>query len=274
MELHEKLPNFKSDLPTYFPVHLSLRVNTEFSGSQLLNQIDDRLISARKTSEMYLNYLIENTHLLEDPSCEQFLTTQLETCESLSLTKHKLQTLQSALKTAHKEFVDSRKFEEDLSLSNYHVYKDVTKTNFADKIVQDLDKLEDSDQAYKDILKADTSFQYLKNALFVLQNPEDPLPDEQKDDDVAIAGGKISLKDPLSLNFFVEPVLLAKCNHVYERKYITRQMQDGVPINCPVTGCSATIKSGDLRDDKLMALRVKAYLAKKSRTEKSSVVRI
>lgn len=275
MESLDKQPNFESDLPSYFPVHLSLRVNTEFSGSQLLNLIDDRLIAVRKSSEMYLNYLSDNTHLLQDPRCGQFLTAQLQTCKKLSLSKHRLQTLQSTLKSAHREFVESRRLEQDLSLDNYHVYQDVTKQNFADKIVDDLKELGSGDEAeYEDILRADTSFQYLKNALFVLSNPEDPLPDDLKDDDVAVAGGKISLKDPLSLNYFVEPVTSRKCNHVYEKKHIMRLFQDGIPINCPVTGCAATIKSDDLRDDKLMALRVKAFLAQRKKKEQSLVVRI
>lgn len=275
MEAINHQPNFESDIPTYFPVHLSLRVNTEFSATQLLNQIDDRIISVKKSAELYLTYLSQNAHLLQDSHSGEYLTKQLRAFKKLLLSKYRLQALQSSLKTAHREFVESRRQEQDLSLDNYYIYKDVTKKNFADRIVNDLKESEEAnDSSFEDILRADTSFQYLRNALFVLQHPEDPLPDELRDDDVAVAGGKISLKDPLSLNYFVEPVSSRRCNHVYEKQHIMRLFQEDVPINCPVTGCSATIRSDDLRDDELMALRVKAFLAQDNKKEHTLVVRI
>lgn len=253
-------PNFESDIPTYFPIHLSLRVNTEFSAHQLLNQIDDRLVTVRKNTEGFLSYLSENSHLLQDPKGHTYLAKQLQAFKQLLLSKYSLQSLQTSLKAAHREFVESRRQELDLSLDNYYVYKDVTKQNFADKIVDELAK--NDEPSYNDLLRGDATYQYLKNALFVVENPEDPLPDESNDDDVEVAGGKISLKDPLSLNYFVEPVSSRKCHHIYEKQHIMRQFHDDTPINCPVIGCSATIQVGDLRDDKLMALRVKVFLSR------------
>lgn len=268
-------PNFESDLPRYFPVHLGLRVNTEFSASQLLHQIDDRLLSVRKNTDQYLAYLSENPHLLHDGRCGQYLSGQLQAFKKLLHSKYRLQALQTSLRSAHREFVESRRQEQDLSLDNYYIYKDVTKQNFADKIVDDLrESNSTSDGAFDSILKGDSGYQYLKNALFVLERPEDPLPEELRDDDVAVAGGKISLKDPLSLNYFLEPVSSRKCNHVYEKRHIMRLFVENAPINCPVTGCSASLRSDDLRDDMLMALRVKTYLAQQGRKEQSLVVRI
>ncbi|SGZ52064.1 CIC11C00000002898 [Sungouiella intermedia] len=262
-------PNFESDLPTYFPLHLSLRVNTEFSAHQLLNQIDDRLVILRKNTDGFLTYLSENSHLLQDNRCNNYLSNQLQALKKLLLSKYRLQALQSLLKAAHREFVESRRQELDLSLDNYYIYKDVTKQNFADKIVDEL--AQEDDTSYESLLKGDSMYQFFKNALFVVENPEDPLPDEQNDDEVAVAGGKISLKDPLSLNYFVEPVSSRKCHHIYEKKHIMRQFQDNLPINCPVIGCTAKLQAADLLDDKLMALRVKVFL---SRTKKQSLVRV
>lgn len=262
-------PNFELDLPSYFPLHLSLRVNTEFSAHQLLNQIDDRLVTVRKNTDGFLSYLSENSHLLQDPKCRSYLAKQLQAFRRLLLSKYRLQALQTSLKAAHREFVESRRQELDLSLDNYYIYKDVTKQNFADKFVDEVAHQDES--SHLELLRGDVTYQYIKNALFVVENPEDPLPDELKDDDVAMAGGKISLKDPLSLNYFVEPVSSRKCHHIYEKQHIMRQLQDDMPINCPVIGCSATIQRGDLRDDKLMALRVKVFL---SRTKKLTLVRV
>lgn len=267
------LPNFEDGLPAYFPVHLSLRINTDFAQVQLLSQIDAKLLAARKVGEAFLAHVSSNPHLLQDSHCAEFLDKQVAVFEKLLLAKYKLQSLQSTLKTAHRAFVDSRRQEQDLGLANYHVYKDVTKENFADKIIGDLDHGL-GDELFRNILAADSSFQYLKNARYVLASPEDPLPDDLKDEDVAVAGGKLSLKDPLSLEYFVEPVLLRKCHHVYEKEHIARLLQGHAQINCPVTGCSAQLASNDLREDKLMALRVKVYLARTRRREQSLVVRI
>lgn len=265
------IPNFESDLPTYFPVHSSLRVKTEFANILLLGQIDDRLHKIKKNAEDYLSYTIANPHLLRDKNCLVFLEIQLEAFVKLLLAKHKLQTLQLSLKSAHRDLVDGRRHEQDLDLDNYRIYKDVTKTNFADKIVSDLDEMFER-SSNNAILRADSSFQYLKNARFVLENPEDPLPDDQKDEDVAVAGGKISLKDPLSLNFFAHPVISKKCSHVFEKEHIFRLMEGHSQIHCPVTGCSAHLAPNDLQEDKLMALRVKVYLAKER--QQPSAIRI
>lgn len=271
------IPNFDTDLPQYFPVHLSLRVNTDFSSVLLLNQIDDQLLALKKSTDTYLDYVSSNPHLLGD-ECTRFLGKQLESFVKLFGAKFRLQTLQNTLKSAHREFVESRRHEQDLSLSNYQVYQEVEKTNFADKIIGELhDTLEGPDRAtYDDILRADSLYQYLKNARFVLENPEDPIPEDVENEELAVAGGKISLKDPLSLNYFVHPMISRKCGHVYEKEHIMSLLESHALLNCPVTGCQETVGRGDLREDKLMALRVKVFTgrARRSRREVSPMVRI
>lgn len=275
--IHMETPNFDTDLPRYFPVHLSLRVNTEFSSVLLLNQIDDQLLMLKRTTDQYLDYVGSNPQLVSKPECTRFLNTQLTSFVQLFGAKFRLQTLQSALKTAHREFVDSRRHEQDLSLANYHVYQDVDKANFADRIVDELhETLEGPNKlSFDEILRADSMYQYLKNAQFVLENPEDPIPEDQENEELAVAGGKISLKDPLSLNYFVEPMISRKCGHVFEREHIMKLLEAHLQINCPVTGCQARVSRADLREDKLMALRVKVHRARdRPRREKSPVVRI
>lgn len=261
------LPNFEAGLPAYFPVHLNFRVNTDFAQIQLLGQIDSKLLAMRKVGESFLSDVSENPDLLKDPKCLEFLEKQADSFAKLLLSKFKLQLLQNTLKSAHRGLVESRRQEQDLSLDNYHVYKDVVKENFADSIIASLDENDNFDN----ILRADPSYQYFKNARFVLLNPEDPLPDDMTDEELAVAGGKISLKDPLSLNYFVNPMISRKCNHVYEKEHILRLLEGHSQINCPVTGCSAHLTSNDLRDDKLMTLRVKVYLANKKREQHLAV---
>lgn len=271
------IPNFDTDLPQYFPVHLSLRVNTDFSSVLLLNQIDDQLLALKKATDAYLDYVSSRPHLLGD-ECTRFLGKQLDSFSKLFQAKFRLQTLQNTLKSAHREFVESRRHEQDLSLANYQVYQEVDKVNFADKIVGELQAtLEGPERAtYDDIMRADSMYQYLRNARFVLENPEDPIPEDVESEELAVAGGKISLKDPLSLNYFVHPMISRKCGHVYEREHIMSLLERHALLNCPVTGCQETVARGDLREDKLMALRVKVFTgrARGPRRDTSPVVRI
>lgn len=259
-----ELPDF-TVLPEYFPVHLSVRVNTDFTHVSLLAQLDDRLLATKKITEDFLLHVSANSHLLQNEKSQRFLQSQLRVYAELVNAKYKLQHLQTTLKTAHRAYVDSRRLEQPLNLETYADYVQMAKPNFADAIVEQLDS-----QAcdFTPILAADASYQYLKNACFVLEHPEDPLPDDPKDEEeLTVAGGKISLKDPLSLNYFVHPVMLRKCGHIYEREHIMQSLHGS--INCPITGCSAQLGSGDLQDDKLMALRVKVYLAQEKKRERA-----
>lgn len=269
------VPNFDTDLPHYFPVHLSLRVNTDFSSVLLLNQIDDHILALKKSTDTFLDYVSSNPHLLGD-ECTRFLNKQLGSFVKLYGAKFRLQTLQTTLKSAHREFVESRRHEQDLSLTNYQVYQEVEKANFADKIVGELhETLEGPERkSYDDIIRADSVYQYLKNALFVLEHPEDPIPEDVENEELAVAGGKISLKDPLSLNYFVHPMNSRKCGHVYEREHIMSLLESQPLLNCPVTGCEETVGRSDLREDKLMALRVKVFTGRTRSRREVSPVRI
>lgn len=270
-EIDVSVPDFENDLPLYFPMHLSLRVNTEFAQVQLVAQINDRMAAVRKTTESFIEYIVENSHLLQDPQTLRFLGAQIDVYTRLARARYRLHALQSTLKTAHRTFLENRRDEQNLSLSNLYVYKDVVKENFADSIIAKLDSETHSEESVSAMLAGDAALLYISNAKFVLDHPEDPLPDDLADDDVAISGGKISLKDPLSLNYFVDPVLSRKCQHVYEKEHIFQLLEAQLPLDCPVTGCAARLLRADLREDKLMALRVKVHLARTKKRDQQAI---
>lgn len=270
----EPLPNFSTDLPTHYGIHLSLRLNTATGQLLHFGKIEERLQQCRKTTAAFLDFCSGNPHMFENAKAVAFLESQKTAYEKMLLAKYRLQALQSALKTTNRDFAENRRHTLDLTLGNFDNYKAEVQHDFFDAALASLDTLDTGSQAaFALLLRGDLTFQLLKNAAFVLQNPEKPLPDDMTDDDVAVAGGKISLKDPLSLNYFVDPVASRKCGHVYEKEHIERLIGLAPQISCPVTGCDAYLTRADLAPDQVMALRVKVYLATRSR-EQASVVRI
>lgn len=270
------LPNLK-EFPAYVPVHPDVKPNTEFGSLLLLREIDERLLSIKNSTESFINYITTSPHLAEKEGFKVFSTQMLEAYEKFYTSKVKLQVLQQALKDLHRELVDSRRSALQLTLSNYDMCKELMKRNFADSFGDKIDEImkEKMGQHTQELLHRDPGYTFMKNALFVLQHPEDPLQDEQADEELAVEGGKISLKDPLSMNYFSDPVVSKKCSHVFEREHILRLIRaTREKYACPVTGCDAYLTESDLLPDKLMKLRVKVYMGRAKKRDHESVVRI
>lgn len=270
------LPNFK-DFPSYIPVHADIKVNTDSGSLLLLRELDEKLQKIKDDAESLIEYASERSHLVQNDKFQIYCSNTLKSYEQIYSAKVKLQALQLAMKNTHRELVEGRRSTLTLTLSNYDSCKELMKRNFADSFSENLDELllEKLGAHLEGLLHRDPAFSYIKNALFVLQNPEDPLQDEQVDEELAVEGGKISLKDPLSLNYYSDPVVSKKCMHVFEREHIVRQIRaTREKYACPVTGCNACLTESDLSPDKLMKLRVKVYMGRANKREHESVVRI
>lgn len=265
-------PDFSLNVPQYFPIHPNLRVNTNFSNSQFQKEIDDRISAIKKITDGFVEDLA-NYPLTQLEEAARFIVQQTHAYAELTRTKFRLLTVQSALRQAHSTIISTQRLEEEITLANYSSYCEMTQDNFADAISKDLEDRLDQAHEYDAVLKADAWYQYAKNSLFVLEHPEDPLPDEQVDEDLAMEGGKISLKDPLSLNYFVDPVISLNCKHVFEKEHIMRLLSREPNMMCPITGCVAQLTRKDFQPDLLMQLRVKSHKAKdKSRQTRAARV--
>lgn len=275
-ETSAKLPDFNS-FPDYIPVHPSVKVNTEFGSLLLLREIEEQLLSIQSSAESFIEYASSSPQLAQNEGFKVYSEQMIKSYEKFYLAKVKLQALQLALKNAHRELVDHRRTTLELTLSNYDECKELIRKNFADGFSDDLDELirEKLGARFEELLHRDPSFTFIRNAFFVLQFPEDPLQDEQVDEELAVEGGKISLKDPLSMNYFSDPVVSKRCFHVFERAHIVRQMRVARDeYACPVTGCDQYLSESDLSPDKLMKLRVKVYMGMTKKRDHESVVRI
>lgn len=271
--LESEIIDFNTYPPKYLPVHLSLRVSTDFTHSQFQREIEDKISTIKKVTSEFLDLIAPMYPLSQAEDSKQVLQNQTESYASLVKIKFLIQNVQTTLRLASTALLDSRRAEEDVTLENYMTYYELNKEDFADGIVEML-KLQKYILDFERILKADSWYQYIRNAFFVLQHPEDPLPDDQADEELAMEGGKISLKDPLSLNYFVEPVMSVSCKHVYEKEHILRLMERQSDVQCPITGCDAKMTKKDLVPDLLMQLRIKAHEAKEKNKVQSRAARV
>ncbi|RKP32620.1 hypothetical protein METBISCDRAFT_21307 [Metschnikowia bicuspidata] len=280
MQAVPEIPDFAHYVPAYFPIHLTLRVNTDFTHTQLQRDIDEKISVVKKIACEFIDDMAGTCPLRHPELAQDFLKKQTQSYALLVESKYRLQMLQTLLRQMQLLLAETRRFEEDVSLANYASYCETTKDNFADAIVKGLETSQRgtpsdtrSDPACIVLLKADAWYQYIKNAFFVLQHPEDPIPDDKEDgpesEDLAVEGGKISLKDPLSLNYYVEPMMAIPCKHIFEKEHIMRLFSKDRSIMCPITGCVAEITRKDLLPDLLMQLRVKVYKA----SEKTRLLR-
>lgn len=263
----QPIPDFSGDLPTYFPMHPNLRLNNEYLKISHLKVIEELLNEVIKSVQKFLGYVASNPHLLEDPNTAIFLELQRDTYMSILRSKLELQSLQNSFGSGHQEVMATKQFDSPLRVENYHTYKEMEKPDFADIIMRHINDSTTLPKVIEQHIKNDYVLHYLRHAKFVLENPEDPLPDESTDEELAVSGGKISLKDPLSMDFFSEPVMSKVCKHVFENKHISQQLARTRQIDCPITGCEAVVNSRDLQDDLLMALRVKAFQARDKKRE-------
>jgi hypothetical protein len=94
--------------------------------------------------------------------------------------------------------------------------------------------------------------------------------DDDDDDDVAINSERISLKCPITLLRFKDPVTSTKCPHSFERQAIEDMIRNGTAparggrrnqhhinrsVQCPV--CSVLLTMQDLRADPVLVRRVR-----------------
>lgn len=96
------------------------------------------------------------------------------------------------------------------------------------------------------------------------------------DDDIAIAREKVSLKCPITLQTFQDPVTSAKCRHTFERSAIEDMIRQSIITHVPVAGgrrvhavrcpeCSTINTKEDFHADHVILRRVKRAEEEKAR---------
>ncbi|CAH2354999.1 hypothetical protein CLIB1423_20S01772 [[Candida] railenensis] len=267
-------------LPSYLPLHSSLLRKFEKIHSNrppeydiISQSINDLVRSTRD----YIEYILkkesgQDAAIYVD---DTLLTNNLQALESLIRSKYDLDVLMDSTKESRSRIRQDTKEVQPLTIESLQESTNELDVgqNFDEVIISNYNsnlELHSSQSSFRSYLSGAPSYQYVKNVSFILTHPEDPLPDDnsalQTSDDLEVAGGKISLKDPISLQYFKDPVRSKKCLHVFESSTINSMFPDhrsGALIECPTDGCKAQISRQDLEPDELMQLRVRVYLAAK-----------
>lgn len=257
------------DVPRYLPVTTeSLRRINEFlvSKDELTNKLEDQIKGIRSDVDRFIEFVV-NENLFDDlTGMKRVLETHRESVYEVLKQKADAEVWKSAFISSRARIHSNMHGEEILNLQNIGQYQQSEELGFYELIKKEYDQSKDMDaqtNQFEAYLKNQDLYQFIKNISFILDHPEDPLPDEVEDEEISVAGGKISLKDPISLNYFVEPMKSRRCNHVYEKEHILVALaQEGSGNQCPVSGCSNRMSSRDLVPDEMMTIRVKVYQAR------------
>lgn len=283
---HNNVPQDKSiitgsiDLPEYFPLNQSLVKDFERTGrlqTKVDQTIKESINNILSQTEEYLKFLLDDENLTSMDLDSKFFSTNLITLESLLKSQYELGIWKKSVEESKLKIRLKQRQEVELNLESLEYYQNqVDEYHFGDLMKKEYDEYRDihnQETSFQTILATNDSYKYLKNVAFILQNPQHPLPEEAEDDELEVAGGKISLKDPLSLNYYHTPLISKKCGHIFEQDTIFDYLNNN--SKCPVDGCGAVLTRNDLKPDKIMTLRVKAHLLKdKTKKPQANVDRL
>ncbi|KAG6896457.1 hypothetical protein C0992_008180 [Termitomyces sp. T32_za158] len=102
-----------------------------------------------------------------------------------------------------------------------------------------------------------------KGAVFLLrermrENEQDG-DESDDDDDLEMGGVSQNYNCPITLTLLVDPVTSDVCKHSFSRAAIFQSFRGNEAIKCPASGCTKAFTRANLKPDKGLAKRVKAY---------------
>ena len=253
------------DLPPYFPLNQSLVKDFERS-ARLQTKVDqtikESISNILSQTKEYLKFLLDDENLTNMDFDSKFFSLNLATLEELLKSQYEIGIWKKSVEESKIKIRLKQRHEAELNLESLEFYQNqVNDDHFGDLVKKEYEEYRDinnQESSFQTVLATNDTYRYLKNVTFILQNPQHPLPEEAEDDELEVAGGKISLKDPLSLNYFHNPLVSKKCGHVFSEETINDYLTNH--NKCPVDGCGAVLTRNDLKPDDIMTLRVKAYL--------------
>jgi E3 SUMO-protein ligase NSE2 len=91
---------------------------------------------------------------------------------------------------------------------------------------------------------------------------------ETIDDDIVVDQEIQSLKCPITLTLLEKPVRNTNCVHVYSLNAIKELVRQGRgKCECPVAGCAAEVTMDGVREDKVMARKIREEMAREEERE-------
>ncbi|ODQ77623.1 hypothetical protein BABINDRAFT_163345 [Babjeviella inositovora NRRL Y-12698] len=252
---------------TYYPLHESLA--SEFDkirvGTSTAHNLKQEMEDLLRYSMLFLETIATDamgTSLQDGPLGEELLKQASEMLVSMQTTQDAQNSMFAAVSQTKATFRNTTREEPPLQLEYLQHYQNIPLDETHRSLTQMLDDLLAQQPAPQRSAALEEDIHFLNNAAFVIQHPLEPLPETEEDeDDLAMAGGKVDLYDPLLRKLFVDPYYSKKCRHVFEKGPVHELMRQehSREIDCPTMGCGMRISAKDLVPDKLMKLRVLAY---------------
>lgn len=275
--------HINATLPPYIPLHHELVREFEAADSHhllVLQEVQTAIDDVSAQGKAYIDFVLSDDNRAPVQVNHETLSTLLTTLRQHIVSKHELESWKLSAHQARARIRNQQRNEPELTVETMDLYREYgEKRQFADEIIDDYhdDKVLKQHEGTADkVVNTYDTYVQLRNLVYILQDPSNPLPsDADNEDDVAVAGGKISLRDPLSLDYYEEPLMSRKCMHVFSRATIYQYLAGTtgrLGKNCPVDGCEATISFNDLKPDLIMALRMKVF--RKRGREQRNIERI
>ncbi|KAG5715203.1 E3 SUMO-protein ligase nse2 [Termitomyces sp. T112] len=110
-----------------------------------------------------------------------------------------------------------------------------------------------------------------RNNIYEVQHPDTAIPpiteflpkedgdDSDEDDDLEMGGISQNYNCPITLTLLVDPVTSDVCQHSFSKAAIFQSFRGTEAIKCPASGCTKRFTRANLKPDKDLAKRVKAY---------------
>ena len=206
-----------------------------------------QLKQVQSMADHYINYILANNHLEISESTLQKYIASLENLIKVEQDTTKLREVHDLPNV--KEITGFQR--KELTLETLEEFRNINNPSLPDVIANEFNnrslQITGSNQKYH---------KFLKDALWVINHPEEAIPDDNEDDDLNISGGKVSLKDAITLNYYVNPVCSQQCGHTYEDVSIKTHLRTA--RTCPIAGCNAPVSLDILKPDRLMLMRIRA----------------
>lgn len=269
------------ELPGYLPLNRDLtRVVEKCGASGISASKQTEVLAERiyKTCKQWVDYSIGNGTATTNAT-RSVLEANLTVLTEVFRTQYKADIFKASFDASKRKVRDLSATEDEVTLDNldnYHnIANDERRLNFGDFIINEYNEQKNYRETdFLSFLRNKNQYRQVQSFLVILDNPEAPIPDENggDEDDLNISGGTISLKDPILLNIFEDPVISKVCKHTFERQSIVNHLQTS--NDCPIAGCSAKLNMNSLQPDDIMRLRVNVYKQKGKNKKDTNVARL
>ncbi|KAI9592524.1 zinc-finger of the MIZ type in Nse subunit-domain-containing protein [Syncephalis fuscata] len=194
---------------------------------------------------------IECAYDLEEIDASEELKTVDKTFKELLKEEQKLRANANALQQISVNSIDNNEHEV-ISTENYDTQRGVLLERYL--------------RQYGLEFSRHNQYKEFRQKIWEVKHPTESMPplhadsDVDEDDDIIQVSQQISLICPLTTMIMENPVTNTTCNHSFSETaimdYIRQQSRGTGVVNCPVAGCSQTVRANTLKANRMLERRI------------------